>query len=220
VPLPKAQFDCALGNAPEAIMSLSPSSGVINLDSISTNRIHLTGPGNQVYWYGPVDTSVTPGGTVTKRVNLDGGITIVHYPPYMTLLKGANRLTADGDVQVITGDGNGYWQEEEYNNIGSGSGGSVVDMQGEISALQSRCTALENRCTTIENNISTLFNWMNTVVDTGLATSGYVSATTNVHAGGQVTALYGTGNDVGLSTHVHLITSSSTDTVLPPKQPS
>jgi len=177
VPLPKAQFDCAIGNGPEIPISIV-TSGVANLDSLSTNRLHLTDPNNigLVYWYGPVDTSVTPGGTVTKRLDLDAGITIKHYPPWMVLLSGHDRLTATGDVQVITGDGAGHWQEEEYNNIGSGSGGSVVDIMGRVTSLETRATNLESRCTSLESRCTTLENWMSSVTGTGLDTSGYVHA--------------------------------------------
>jgi len=246
VPLSKAQFDCAIGNGPEATVSLKVGLGTTNLDAFSTNRIHLTGPGTQVYWYGPVDTSVTPGGTVTKRVRLDAGITIVHYPPWMVLLGATNRTTVAGDIQTITGDGNGYWTEESYGNFDSNAADTTTaGLQAEVVALQNRCTSLETRCTNLEN-------WMNTVINTGLTTSGYVncvslicptisgsttitgdatvtgsatiSGTSTVDgifvANGGITVIGDVVTNPGLLTHVDLRTHTHAATGSPPDVPS
>jgi len=231
VPLDKAQFDCAIANAPEATLTVTPRSGEVDLDSISTNRIFISnpsGPGTQIYWYGPVDTSVTPGGTVTKRVRLDAGITIVHYPPWMVLLGAANRTTVAGDIQTITGDGNGYWTEESYGNFDSTAVGSTIaDLQAEVVALQNRCTTLETRCTNLET-------WMNTVINTGLTTSGYVNCASlicpTISGNTSVTGTLAVGNDInvtgdvianpGVLTHVNLKTHTHSATGSPPNVPS
>jgi hypothetical protein len=63
-------------------------------------------------------TTITGFGTVRagiwKVLKYEGALTLTHNATSLILLGGANRTTADGDVQIVASEGSGNWREWAY----------------------------------------------------------------------------------------------------------
>jgi hypothetical protein len=105
----------ALGDAPEITITAAT---LTDLGLCDSNRVQIVRPAGVssviIQDFGTGDASTL----VTKRVRLDGGLTIKHLPPHMNMAVAGSvdRITNPGDVGVYHADEAGNWIEESYYN--------------------------------------------------------------------------------------------------------
>lgn len=128
--MPILRWACAHGEAPpvtvaaDSIVHLAPWD-----DSVDSNVIHITGPG-EIEWFGW-------GHACTKRVLFDAGI-ILRHASQMQLLGLQDRAISEPSIGVYVSEGNGFWNEISFVATGA------AEISRRLDAILSRLDEVES----------------------------------------------------------------------------
>lgn len=227
----EATWICTQGDSPEATVI---AGAVTDLSVLTTNLAHVTNPGG-----GPTITGFGPITNTTYELRYDAGI-VIQNNANVTLLSGGNRTTSQGDRQRIRADNQGNIVELSYGQFDSQS---LANNQSSVAATLASLQSQVSTVAGLVNNMLTLgFTTTGPVIATALQASGNITSTGGaISASGNITtsggslvatvgnvsvgnaveaaqnvyALFGTGNQVTLLTHLHNVNTGSAVTFAP-----